>query len=303
MATSVWKGQICFGLVNIPVRLQRAARRERVRLHYVAVVEEAKEAEEERTEVREQLRDESEEPAPVQVSRIRQSMTAVEDATPVRRDELLRGYEVAPDQYITFRKEELQKLRPATSSVMEIVRSVRLHEIDPLFFETSYYVIPDSRGEQAYTLLFLALRDTQYAALATVTMHGRNHVVIIRPAGKGLIAHTMYYVDEIRAENEYPANAAQSKSKELDLAKTFVQAIAAPFAPEEFTDRYREQVRELIAAKTKRSETARAAPRTPSSSPVPDIMEALKKSLEMRKPAASEQAAGPRLVSRKRRPG
>ena len=228
-----------------------------------------------------------------QVSRIHQSITAAGSDQPVNRDELMRGYEVAPDTFVTFQKEELRQLRPATSTTMEIIRSVRLEEIDPVFFDTSYYVVPDRTGERAYALLVAALRETGYVALATLSMHGRNHVVIVRPGQKGLTAHTMYYVDEVRAENEYPANTGEINPRELELAKTFVKAIAAPFAPEESKDEYHEQVRNLVAAKSSRNEVATAGPRLsvqpPAPTPVIDIMEALRKSLELRKPAASER--------------
>jgi DNA end-binding protein Ku len=214
----------------------------------------------------------------------------------VLRNDLMRGYEVAPDQFVTLRNDELGRLRPATSAAMEIVRSVRLAEIDPVFLETSYYVVPEPAGERAYALLFLALRDPGYVALATVAMHGREHVVIVRPAQRGLIAHTMYYVDEVRAENEYPSDIAHVNPKELEMAKTFTQAIAGSFAPEEFKDEYREGLRSLISAKRNQNEVRSVAyPRSGPPSrhtPVTDIMDALRKSLEIRKPPTSERTLG-----------
>ena len=132
---------------------------------------------------------------------------------------------------------------------MEIVRSVRLSEIDPVFFETSYYVVPDRGGEKAYAILFEALRQTQHVALARVGMYGREHVVIVRPGEHGILAHTMFYVDEIRFENEFRANVQGVGPKELELARTFLEAIEAPFAPEEFKDVYREELQAMIAKK------------------------------------------------------
>jgi DNA end-binding protein Ku len=188
---------------------------------------------------------------------------------------------------------------------MEIVRTVRLAEIDPVFFETSYYVVPESAGERAYALLVTALRDTEYVALATLAMHGREHVVIIRPGRRGLIAHLMYYLDEVRAESEYPADAGLVNAKELELAKTFVEAIAGAFAPEEFKDAWRENVQKLIATKKDRNEVAASAPAASApaeKAPVTNIMDALRRSLELKRPAASEQqAALPGKNVRKRR--
>jgi DNA end-binding protein Ku len=172
---------------------------------------------------------------------------------------------------------------------MEIVRSVRLAEIDPVFFETSYYVVPDRGGEKAYAILFEALRETHHVALARVGMYGREHVVIVRPGEHGILAHTMFYVDEIRFENEFRANVQGVGPKELELARTFLEAIEAPFAPEEFKDVYREELRAMIANKMSETGPAPSAQTPAGTGPVVDIMEALKKSIAMaRKPPAQE---------------
>ena len=172
---------------------------------------------------------------------------------------------------------------------MEIVRSVRLSEIDPVFFETSYYVVPDRGGEKTYAILFAALRETQHVALARVGMYGREHVVIVRPGKHGMLAHTMFYVDEVRFENEFRTDVAGVGAKELDLAKTFLEAIEAPFAPDEFKDQYREQLQAMIAKKMSESGAAPAAQAPDKTPPVVDILEALKKSIAMaRKPPATE---------------
>src|SRR5262245_14761109 len=171
---------------------------------------------------------------------------------------------------------------------MEIVRSVLLSEIDPVYFETSYYVVPDRGGEKAYALLFAALRAMGHVALARVGMYGREHVVIVRPGKHGMLAHTMFYTDEIRFENEFRTDVQSVGAKEFELAKTFLQALEAPFAPEEFKDVYREELQALIANKLAQEGVATAT--TPSgASPVPDILDALRKTIAMmQKPTASE---------------
>jgi DNA end-binding protein Ku len=233
------------------------------------------------------------EDAPARISRIRQTITTTEEGQPVRREDLMRGYEVAPGRYVSLPEEELRRLRLATSAAIEIVRSVRLAEIDPVFFETSYYVVPEPAGERAYALLVTALRDTGYVALATLAMRGREHVVVIRPGRKGLLAHTMYYVDEVRGHDEYQVDVTHTNPKELELAKTFVQAIAGAFDPEEFKDAYREGLQNLITEKMTRNEVSAAGQKAevvsmPATSVI-DIMEALRRSLELRRPPATEQ--------------
>ena len=189
MPSTVWRGQLTFGLVSVPVRLHRAARKERVKLQYVGRAP----IEEEDTPSPASLgtrAGRANEPIPTQgpsrnapptenddreevvpVTPLKQSYAAPNGQT-VPRTEVLRGYEVAPNQYVTVKQEELRQLRLPTSPTMEILRTTRLPEIDPLYFETSYYVVPEPMGERAYALLYAALQETNYAALAKVVMHG-----------------------------------------------------------------------------------------------------------------------------------
>ena len=306
MPSIVWKGHLTFGLVSIPVKLFRAARRERVRLHYVHRPESAEQpviepmstggSEPAKSEPRSprfepappNLEPETA-PPPVPVTRVRQSLLAAGDDQPISRADILRGYEVEPDQYVTFDRDELRSLQRRTSANMEIVRSVRLLEIDPVFFETSYYVVPDRGGEKPYAILFEALKGMQHVALARVGMYGREHVVIVRPGEHGILAHTMFYTDEIRFENEYRASVEGVGAKELELAKTFLEAIEGPFAPEEFKDVYREELQAMITKKMSEVGAISAAQTPAKTGPVVDILEALKKSIAMaRKPPVPE---------------
>jgi DNA end-binding protein Ku len=309
MPSIVWKGHLTFGLVSIPVKLYRAARRERVRMHYVHRPEVAEEPPGEPESVPTEMPVISFERAPQRleafppgnespgkpapeppepVTRVHQTLVTPEER-PIPRADLLRGYEVEPDRYVVFDRKELKGLQRKTSPTMEIVRSVKLAEIDPVFFETSYYVVPDRGGEKPYAILFRALRETGYVALARVGMYGREHVIIVRPGKYGMLAHTMFYVDEIRSENEFRTDVAAVGAKELNLAKTFLEALEAPFAPEEFKDEYRAELEAMIARKVEQAGPAPAREPAPAATPVVDILEALKKSIAMkRKPAASE---------------
>ena len=226
------------------------------------------------------------------VTPVRQAYIADQEDNPVAARELQRGYEVAPGQFAVVRSEELQRLRQPTSQAMEIVRSVRMDEIDPVFLETSYYVVPGNGGEHSYSLFYRALRDSGYAALAEVAMHGRQHVVVIRPGAKGLIGHTMYYVNEVRGAEEYATEAKHVAPKELDLARRFVEAIAAPFQPEEFTDRYRAQLESLIASKETVPTRGAQGSARPLTGNVVDIMDALRKSLQKVKAEKTDTAFG-----------
>jgi DNA end-binding protein Ku len=297
MASTVWKGQLTFGLVSFPVRLLRAARKERVPLRYIR---EEKHPSTREIEDSEDLPSEPSEPgfAPQspdmpfragarepdsepEIASVRQAYFTDAQEEPISARDLQRGYEVAPEKYVVVRNDELRKLRVSTSPEMQILRSVRMQEIDPVFLETSYYVIPDAGGEHSYGLFYRALLETQYAALAQVAMHGREHIMIIRAAKKGLIAHTMYYINEVRESQEFAADLADVEGKELSLAKRFVEAIAEPFRPEEFTDRYREQLEALIASKDAAHQTlSPAAAGQKNFTKVIDIMDALRKSLE-----------------------
>ena len=302
MANTVWKGQLTFGLVSFPVRLVRAARKDRIPLRYVREMEPSQAPEEPVApsfppSSREWSGSDQDERRPAgnrtgEVAFVRQAYLADQADHPVAAHVIQRGYEVAPGQFAVVRSEELRRLRQPTSQAMEILRSVHMDEIDPLFLETSYYILPGNGGEHSYSLFYGALKDTGYASLAEVAMHGRQHVVVIRPGAKGLIAHTMYYVNEVLGTEEHSAEARDVAPKELDLARRFVEAIAAPFKPEEFTDRYREQLELLIASKkTVSARDARPAG-APTTAKVVDIMDALRKSLEaIKKPAARAEGS------------
>ena len=161
MVTTVWKGHLTFGLVSIPVRLFRAARRERVSFHqlYRPEFPELRSAQ---PQQRPYLVEPEEEPAPVSapVARIEQGAFTREDHAPVPRNEIMKGYEYEKDRYVVIEKEEIERITPKTATEMQILEFVKISEIDPVYFETSYYVAPEEAGEKAYALLFDALRNS-----------------------------------------------------------------------------------------------------------------------------------------------
>ncbi len=306
MASTVWRGQLTFGLVSFPVRLLIAARKKRVALHYLrqpVVPVSADEPDDEPVEVADETRvEQSSRVMPeAPVARVRQEWMSASEGEAVAPQELVKGYEVSPDRYVTFNREELRAMRPANSPDMQILRSVRLADIDPVYFETSYYVIPDRSADRPYSLLFAALQRSGYVAIAKVTMHGREHVVVVRPGEKSLLAHTIYYNDEIRADNEFKGVVGDVAPKELKLAESFVEAIAGEFAPEEFKDTHRELLEQMIASKLERDAVSESAPVVAGKppSPVVNILEALQRSLDLaRKPAKAE---APKKKAQRRR--
>ena len=298
MASTVWKGHLTFGLVSIPVRLYRAARAERVSLRQLYRPSGPR-----MVEAPAPVRDPGERGAKVQaepqavvdapvapVKRVYQAATANggERAEPIPASDLVKGYEVSKGEYVVLEEQELRSVAPKTSTEMEIVEFVRFNEIDPVYLETSYYVGPDEGGEKAYALLLQGMQETGYAALGQVTMHRRDHVMIVRPGKTGLVAHTMFYADEVRSMDEFRTDTSLVAAKELELAKALIQALATTFEPAKFKNQFRERLRALIDS---RSAVRAATPvETPAAGKVIDIMDALKRSLNAAKSATQADA-------------
>jgi DNA end-binding protein Ku len=263
MAASVWKGHLTFGMVSFPVRLFSAARSETVSFNLLH-------------------KDDH--------SRIRQVTYCALEDKPIPRTETVKGYEYEKDHYVVIDDEDIKKVAPKTAKVMEILEFVQASQVDPIYLESSYYVAPDEGGEKAYALLFQALRESSFYALAKVAMHNREHIIILRPGAKGILSHTMYYQDEIRQVEEFRTDTSLVKEKELAMAKMLISSLEADFEPQKYHDTYRDNLTKMIEDKIE----GRKVVETPSEhvAPVIDIMEALKKSLaEKRKPAAVATAA------------
>ncbi|MGD0956834.1 MAG: Ku protein [Candidatus Acidiferrales bacterium] len=250
MPTSTWKGFLAFGLISIPVRLSPAARTERVsfnQLHKVCH------------------------------TRLKQPLFCPTCNRMVERNEVEKGYEYEKDQYLLFTEEELESVEPESARTMEILEFVKLAEIDPIYFDSSYYLAPEDEGRKAYQLLFEAMRKSGYAAVAKVSMHNREYTVIVRPQKTGLTLHTMFYSNEIRPAETGPTEKIEVKEQERALAEQLIKSLAAPFQPEKYHDTYQEALQELIAAKAKGMEVT-TAPHA-ARAPVIDLMQALKNSL------------------------
>jgi DNA end-binding protein Ku len=280
MPATVWKGHLSFGLVSIPVRLHKAARAEKIKFRQLYRSARA-------IEQAEAWRDSVVEP-------IRHAATTSDDARPIPQAEIVKGFEYEPDRYVLVDENELKSVTPKTSRDIEILEFVQFAEIDPVYLETSYYMAPEREGEKPYALLYEALRRTGYSALAQIAMHRREHVAIIRAGMRGIVMHTMFYTNEVRRDQEFLADPELVAQKELELAIKLVEALAGKFEPEKYSDRFREHVQALIAAKIHGREAVSREARPAESAPVVNIMDALKKSLEAaRKPVAKAEESVP----------
>jgi len=231
----------------------------------------------------------SEDRSPIEdaVVRVRNEPASGLTEAPVRRAEIMKGYEVAGDQFVVLAPEEVAALRPRTSTDLEITEFVRTEEIDPVYYETSYYVMPEGGGEKAYALLFAALKETGHAGIGSLAMHGREHVALIRASREALVLHSMFYPNEV-GRPAFRVAAEGANAKELELAKMLVSVLEAKFDPEKWKDRYEERLKALIESRAPVAADARQS--EPRPLPAADIMEALRKSLEMaRKPVGREQ--------------
>jgi len=196
----------------------------------------------------------------------------------VERTEVEKGYEYEKDQYLLFTEEELERAEPESARNMEILEFVKVAEIDPLYYDASYYLAPEEGGEKAYALLLDAMQKSGFAAVAKLSMHNREYIVIVRPRKEGLTLHTMFYTNEIRAADTGNATKTEIKEAERALAQQLIKNLAAPFKPDKYHDAYQERLQEMIEGKAKGREIA-AVPHV-QRAPVIDLMAALKKSLE-----------------------
>jgi len=206
----------------------------------------------------------------------------------VEREDLCKGYEFAKGQFVLFSEEELKVLQPEASNAIEISEFVPLEDVDPIFFEKSYYLGPGQGGDKPYQLLSQVMRETSRAALARYAARGKNYLVLLRPFREGLIMQQLRYADDIRSFDEVPIGDAEINEAELELARQLVeQSSSKSFDPTPYRDEQRDQIIELIERKVQGEEIV-AAPEESPKAQVIDLMEALKASLGESEPAGDE---------------
>src|SRR5215211_1295729 len=266
MPRAIWSGAISFGLVNIPVKLYSAVSRKTVRFH--------------------QIDAES-------GQRIRQQRVNPSSGDEVPYEQIVKGYEIGPDRYVTIDPDELESLEPQKTRTIDIEDFVDLEEIDPIYYDHPYYLVPDTGAAKAYRLLLDAMDDADKVAIARVVLRSKEHLVAVRPRDGVLAMETMLFADEVIAPDsldEVPADGNVKTSKrELEMAKQLIESLTSDFEPEKYRDEYRDRVLELIERKAQgETVVVEAPPEEPKK--VPDLMAALEASIAAAKSPAGDGA-------------
>jgi DNA end-binding protein Ku len=265
MASTVWKGYISFGLITIPIKLFAAARTERVSFNQIH------------------------QPCS---GRIKQQTFCPQCNRLVERSELVKGFEVEKDRYVIVNDEEVKAIAPPSSDTMEILEFIKAEGIDPIYFDSSFFMVPEEAGKKAYHLLLETMKKSGYSAIAKITMHQREYTVVVRPHADGLLLHTMFYPEEVREVPEFRLDENVSvKPQEVALAEKLVEGLAGDFDPSKYHDEYQSKLQQMI--ESKREGLAAVASEAPRKrAPVIDLMQALQKSLgelPQRKPASKAE--------------
>jgi DNA end-binding protein Ku len=257
MPRAIWTGAISFGLVTVPVKLYSAVDRKTVRFH--------------------QLSGKS-------GVRVQQKRVDPQTDEEVPYQDIVKGYEIAPDRYVRIEPGELDALEPKKTKTIEIEEFVELSQIDPIYYDHPYYLAPGTGGAKPYRLLLEAMEKTGRVAIARVVIRSKEQLVAVRPMGLALGMATMLFPDEVlpaeRVDEIAEAADAKTTQRELEIAKQLVESLAADFEPDKFRDNYREEVLQLIERKAEGKEIAVQPPPEEVAAPAPDLMSALKASLD-----------------------
>jgi DNA end-binding protein Ku len=269
MPRSIWSGAISFGLVNVPVKLYSAVSRKTVRFNQLN----AKTG-----------------------NRIQQKRVDPETGEEVAYEDIVKGYELTRDRYVVLTPEELDALDPERTRTIDIEDFVDLDDIDPVFYDHPYWLVPDKGAAKAYGLLMEAMRDAGKVAIARVVLRSKEQLVAIRPAERGLMMETMIFADEVVPTDEIEELPDEKELKvsdrELKMARQLIDSLSSEFEPERYHDEYREKVLDLIERKAQGEEIA-VQPEAPKPARVPDLMAALEASLAAVKGGGDgAQAAG-----------
>ena len=271
MPRSIWTGAISFGLVTVPVKLYSAINRKSVRFH--------------------QLNGKS-------GVRIAQKRVDPQSGEEVAYEDIVKGYEIASDRYVVIEPGELEALAPKKTKTIEIEDFVELDQIDPVFYDHPYYLAPGPGGAKPYRLLVEAMSETGKVASARVVIRSKEQLVALRPIGDALGMATMIFADEVippdSLEEIAEVREVKTTKRELDIAEQLVESLAGEFDPGRYHDTYREEVLDMIERKAEGKQIAVQPEPEDLTAPAPDLMGALKASLEAVKAREGDGAAKPK---------
>jgi DNA end-binding protein Ku len=281
MARSIWTGAISFGLVTVPVKLYSAVNRKTVRFHQLSG----------KTGVR-----------------ISQRRVDPSTGDEVPYEEIVKGFEITPDRYVVIEPGELESLEPKKTKTIEIEDFVELSDIDPIFYDHPYYLAPGAGGAKPYRLLLDAMRESGRVAIARVVIRSKEQLVALRPMRDDNVLgmSTMLFADEVvdpdNIDEVEAAGDVETTDRELDIAKQLIESLAGPFEPEKYRDEYRDEVLSLIERKAAGEEIAVQPAAEEEAEPVPDLMAALKASLDaVREKDGAEPEEKPKKAPAKRK--
>ena len=272
MARAIWSGSIGFGMVSIPVKLFGATESKDISFNLLHAT------------------------CGTRLKQLRWCPTHEQE---VPWSETVRGYEYAKDQYVTLTDDDFEKLPLPSKHTIELTAFVKEDEIDPVYYERSYHLAPDQRGEKAYALLIRTLEKKGLTALATITIRKKEQLCALRPKDGTLMLETLYYPDEIRARPEMDLDNVKITDRELDMAFALIDLLRKPFDPEEYKDHYREALSQVIDAKLEGREVVESP--APKESKVLDLADALRRSVEAAKKSKPKRAARQRTRPAARR--
>ena len=275
MARAIWSGSISFGMVSIPVKLYGATESKDIAFHLLHKT---------------------------CGTRLKQVRWCPTDEVEVPWNETARGYQYAKDQYVVLTDEDFEKLPLPSKHVIDLSAFVEQREIDPVFYERSYYLAPDERAEKAYTLLLRALEKKGLTAVATITIRKKEQLCALRPKDGAIMLETLYYPDEVRAQPEMDLSGTRIGDREMDMAFALIDLLQKPFDPEEYTDHYRAALEKMIEAKLEGREVV-SSPEAKETKVI-DLADALRKSVEAAKkgkPKAPARSRASRPARRRTR--
>ena len=273
MPRPIWSGSISFGLVNVPVKLFSATSPKEVRFHMVHDKD---------------------------GGRIQQKRVCSVDGEEVPWEHIVKGFEISKGRYVTVTKDELAAFNPKATRSIDIEDFVDLHQIDPIFYETTYYLLPDRGATRPYALLLEAMKKTGRVGVARFVLRTKQYLAAVRPMGRVLAISTMLYADEIVEQVDLegvPGAEAKPREKELHMAEQLVDSLAADFDPKKYKDTFREQVLALLERKSEGEEIVAEPAEEQPRGKVVNLMDALAKSL-----AAARKGEAPESGDRRHRP-